>query len=127
MPRRPYPDQLAVTRQAEDPSNTEVRHVENLRRLDAIDSGIAQAATQSRHNADLVTLNADRVAAELKTHTAQDDVRFTALTAAITSVSQDIKSLLASRIFNQAVWRTIIATAIVVSTIAGLIVAWLRH
>lgn len=50
---------------------------------------------------------ADDVAAELQEHTKHDDDRFDRLTRLVESIAIDVKSLIETRTFSQAVWWTI--------------------
>ena len=70
---------------------------------------------------------ATKVSEELATHTRHDDERFEALTVLVTSVANDVKSLLESRSFVRGAWKAIIGISVAVSTIIGMAIAWIRH
>lgn len=84
----------------------------------AIISAIAKADTAASESRD-------RIAGELHHHTEQDDERFRALTGLVNSIATDVKSLLESRTFSKGVWKTVVYASTAVSTVVGLIVAWL--
>lgn len=69
----------------------------------------------------------DAVARELVTHTQHDDERFVALTALVTSIATDVKSLLDSRSFTRGAWKAIVMAASAAGAMAGLIISYLRH
>lgn len=66
---------------------------------------------------------ADNVAAELRVHTASDDRRFGELAELVSSVANDVKSLLDSRSFFRGAWWAAVGLA---STV-GAILAWVGH
>ena len=70
---------------------------------------------------------AQDVAAELVEHTKHDDDRFDRLTRLVESIATDTKSLLASRSFIQGAWKTVVAVALSVSTLTGLVMTGLQY
>lgn len=64
---------------------------------------------------------AESVKAELEDHTKHDDDRFERLTRLVESIAIDVKSLIETRTFGQAVWWTVTkAGSVIVLMIGGL-------
>lgn len=85
--------------------------------------------TAIEHASEAGRLIAASVSTELVTHTKHDDERFQALTELVTSVANDVKSLLESRSFTRGVWK---AASVAGGSVGGLvaviafIVSWWR-
>lgn len=84
----------------------------------------ARAVIRAIENASQATrLTSERVEHELETHTQHDDERFVALTALVTSIATDVKSLLDSRAYGRGFWKAVMLVGGGAGTIAGLAVA----
>jgi hypothetical protein len=96
------------------------------KKLSADTLAVIEAIETAARNSKTVS---DAVARELAVHTEHDDERFAALTALVTSVANDVKSLLDSRSFTRGVWK---AASVAGGSVGGavaittLIISYLR-
>lgn len=66
------------------------------------------------------------VAQELAAHTELDDARHEENKQTLASIAEDVKSLLEYRTFTKGIWRAVVGIAITVSTVVGLVIAWVK-
>ena len=82
------------------------------------------AAIKTSHEG--ARLIAEAVAKELSVHTLLDDSRHEENKQTLAAISADVKSLLESRTFTKGIWKAVVGTAVAVSTIIGLVIAWVK-
>jgi hypothetical protein len=68
----------------------------------------------------------DVLAAEVRAHIKADNERFDTIDDSLTSIADDVKSLLQTRSFTKGAWKAIVSIAVAVSTVVGLVIAWVK-
>ncbi len=68
----------------------------------------------------------DILASEVRTHILADIERFDIIDRSLNGIAGDVKSLLQTRSFTKGAWRALVSMAVVVSTVVGLIIAWVK-
>lgn len=90
----------------------------------AIIRAIETAATTA---AAAAVVAAEHASKELNAHTKDDEDRFATLTTLVGSVANDVKSLIQYRAFIGGIWRAVVITAITFSTLATIVVMWVKR
>ena len=68
----------------------------------------------------------DVLATEVRAHIVADNERFNKIDGALSSIADDVRSLLQTRSFTKGAWKAIVTIAGATSVIVGLIIAWVK-